>query len=84
MDVDNMTKLPVHISPCDFSFWGTQFEAFLELVDPNLKIPIFDGYFKPKLNGVYKNPSRLNKEDNESYDLDAFYLALYGNLQRHS
>ncbi|KAD4586133.1 hypothetical protein E3N88_23734 [Mikania micrantha] len=68
MEIENISKLPVLFSLNNFSSWSIQFEAFLELVDRNLKIPISDGYFQPKLNGVYKNPSRLNKEEKECYD----------------
>ncbi|KAD3640411.1 hypothetical protein E3N88_29634 [Mikania micrantha] len=75
-EVGTMTKPPKLVSLNEYSSWSARFESFLSIVNPSLTIPLIEGYEQPQLNGVYKNVSRLTKDEKKLYDLDKKAYAL--------
>ncbi|KAD5508164.1 hypothetical protein E3N88_15867 [Mikania micrantha] len=65
-----MTKPPNLVSLSEYSSWSALVESFLYIVNPSLMIPLIEGYEQPQLNGVYKNVSRLTKDEKKLYDLE--------------
>ena len=65
-----MANPPVLTSLNDYSSWITYFEKFILVVNPRLKIPIFDGYVHPTFNGVSMSVSRMNVEEKVCYELE--------------